>query len=135
MLFLTTAISPNIFKRPCLDSHLYLPSNRSHTPLLFIKLEFLVKVGNPKEISSTMDPIPTSMVAHMVQRPTPVEEWKKDAFEGIHLLLSLIFWLSISVTKVGKLLTYQLLEKLIYYNKYLHDLSHDTYDFNGFDNW
>jgi len=43
-----------------------------------------VKVGNPKEISSTMDPIPTSMVAHMVQTPTPVEEWKKDAFEAMN---------------------------------------------------
>ena len=31
-----------------------------------------------------MDPIPTSMVAHMVQTPTPLEDWKKDAFDAMN---------------------------------------------------
>ena len=31
-----------------------------------------------------MDQIPTSMVAHMVQTPTPVEDWKKDAFDAMN---------------------------------------------------
>ena len=32
-----------------------------------------------------MDPIPTSMVAHMVQTTTtPLEDWKKDAFDAMN---------------------------------------------------
>jgi len=43
-----------------------------------------IKVGDPKDISTKMDQIPTSMVAHMVQTPAPVEDWKKDAFDAMN---------------------------------------------------
>jgi len=43
-----------------------------------------IKVGDPKELATKMDQIPTSMVAHTVQGSQTVEDWKKDAFEDMN---------------------------------------------------
>jgi hypothetical protein len=49
------------------------------TVFIFILTKLILK-----QVSTKMDQIPTSMVAHLVKTPTPVEDWKRDTFDTMN---------------------------------------------------